>query len=106
MAYSNEPPAGYLPPRFPSLNIKTLIDPTPEKRYTLYHIYDAWRFTVIWTLVVYALFHLGVVLITMFTHGWKKSSRKYLWVTPIVYLFVAGLEAILSGSIVGLMLVF
>ncbi|EHK15574.1 uncharacterized protein TRIVIDRAFT_38082 [Trichoderma virens Gv29-8] len=98
------PPANYTTPPFPSLNVHTLFDATPDKRYTLYYIKDVWRFTVIWTLIVFALFHLGAVFIAMFTHGWKKSSWKYLWITPIVYLGVAGLEAVLSGTIVGVML--
>jgi hypothetical protein len=38
----------------------------------------------------------------MFNHGWKKSSWKYLWAVPIIYLVMAGLEAVLAGSIVGL----
>lgn len=54
---------------------------------------------------MYALFHLGAVMIALFTHGARKKSWKLLWVTPIVYLTVAGLEAILSGSVVGLVYV-
>ncbi|PNP37515.1 hypothetical protein TGAM01_v201159 [Trichoderma gamsii] len=97
------PPRNYTTPRFPSLNVNTLFDSTPDKRYTLYYIGDVWRFTVIWTLITFALFHLGAVFIALFTHGWKKSSWKYLWLTPIIYLGVAGLEALLSGTIVGVM---
>ncbi|PTB66357.1 hypothetical protein BBK36DRAFT_162227 [Trichoderma citrinoviride] len=98
------PPANYTTPPFPSLNVHSLFDATPEKQFTLYFIGDVWRFTVIWTLITFALFHLGAVFIAMFTHGWKKSSWKYLWITPIVYLGVAGLEAVVSGTIVGVML--
>ncbi|EHK41386.1 hypothetical protein TRIATDRAFT_301972 [Trichoderma atroviride IMI 206040] len=98
------PPRNYTTPRFPSLNVNTLFDSTPDKRYTLYHIGDVWRFTVIWTLITFAVFHLGAVFIALFTHGWKKSSWKYLWLTPIIYMGVAALEALLSGTIVGVML--
>jgi hypothetical protein len=97
------PPANYTTPPFPSLNVHSLFDATPEKQFTLYFIGDVWRFTVIWTLMTFALFHLGAVFIAMFTHGWKKSSWKYLWITPIVYLVVAGIEAVVSGTIVGVM---
>lgn len=103
MSHPNTPPDSYETPRFPSLNIQTLYDTTDNKRYTLYYILDVWRFTLTWTLIIYALFHLGAVLIAMFTHGWKKSSWKYLWAVPVVYLVMAGLEAVLAGSIVGLM---
>lgn len=103
MPFPNEPPASYRTPPFPSLNIHDIHDFTDDKRYTLYYIGDAWRFTLMWTLIVFAVFHMGAVLIAWFTHGWKKSSWKYLWVAPIIYLGVAALEAVVSGSIVGLM---
>lgn len=102
---NNQVPPNYQTPPFPSLNVRNLTDQTENKIYTLYYIGDAWRFTVIWTLIVYALFHLGAVMIALFTHGARKKSWKLLWVTPIVYLTVAGLEAILSGSVVGLVYV-
>ncbi|KAI7760392.1 hypothetical protein LZL87_008482 [Fusarium oxysporum] len=47
---------------------------------------------------------MGAVLIAMFTHGWKKSSWRYLWAVPVIYLVIAGLEAVMAGSIVGLVL--
>ncbi|PHH64689.1 hypothetical protein CDD81_4130 [Ophiocordyceps australis] len=104
MVTFNEPPPGYQTPRFPSLNVRTLYDRTPQRIYTLYHIDDVWRFTLVWTLIVYASFHLGAVVVAMLTHGWKSSSWRYLWLVPLVYLVVAGLEALLAGSIVGLLL--
>lgn len=103
MSASNEPPPGYKTPPFPSLNVHTLADETHDKIYTLYHIGDAWRFTVVWTVIVYAVFHMGAVLIALFTHGFKRKSWKVLWIAPIVYLAVAGAEAVISGSIVGIM---
>ncbi|KAG9257252.1 uncharacterized protein F5Z01DRAFT_460859 [Emericellopsis atlantica] len=104
--YHNPPPPNYQTPRFPSLNIGTVYDYSQDRRYTLYYVSDVWRFTVIWTLIVYALFHLGAVVVAVLTHGWRISTWKYLWAVPIVYLVIAGLEAILAGSIVGVMSVF
>ncbi|RSL61264.1 hypothetical protein CEP54_006313 [Fusarium duplospermum] len=104
MALPNEPPKDYQTPGFPSLNIQTFRDTTHDKQFTLYYILDVWRFTLLWTIIIYACFHLAAVLIAMFNHGWKKSSWKYLWAVPIVYLVMAGLEAVLAGSIVGLVL--
>lgn len=97
------PPAGYSTPRFPSLNIDTLYDETDDRRYTLYYIADVWYYTTLWTLIVYIFFHLGAVGIAMFTHSWTKSSWKYIWVVPLSYILVAGVEALISGSIVGVM---
>ncbi|POR35638.1 Uncharacterized protein TPAR_04150 [Tolypocladium paradoxum] len=104
MPFPNDPPPNYHTPRFPSLHLRILSDPTPQRMYTLFYIKDVWRFTLIWTLITFAVFHLGAVLVALFTHGWKKSSWKYLWAVPVVYLVTAGLEALLAGSIVGLII--
>lgn len=106
MVHPNSPPKSYHSPRFPSLNVETLADTTDDRRYTLFYLSDIVRFTVIWTLIVYALFHLGAVLVAFSSHGFKKSSWKYLWLTPAVYLVIASLEAVLSGTIVGLLYVY
>ncbi|KAH7267523.1 uncharacterized protein BKA55DRAFT_555926 [Fusarium redolens] len=104
MALPNTPPPDYQTPRFPSLNVQTLFDTTADKQFTLYYVLDVWRFTLLWTLIIYACFHMGAVLIAMVTHGWKKSSWRYLWAVPVIYLVIAGLEAVMAGSIVGLVL--
>jgi hypothetical protein len=106
MALPNTPPKDYKTPRFPSLNVQTLYDTTDDKQFTLFYILDVWRFTLLWTLIIYACFHMGAVLVAMFTHGWKKSSWRYLWAIPVIYLVMAGLEAVMAGSIVGLLSVF
>lgn len=101
MFYPGDPPPNYETPAFPSLNVKTLQDLTPNRTYTLYYISDVWKFTVLWTLITYASFHLGAVLVALFNHGLKKSSWRFLWAVPITYLFIAGIEAIIAGSVVG-----
>lgn len=106
MALPNTPPDDYQTPRFPSLNVQTLYDTTSDKQYTLYYVLDVWWFTLLWTLIIYEVFHLGAVLVALFTHGLKKSSWRYLWALPVIYLVVAGLQAVMAGSIVGLVLVF
>ncbi|KJZ72909.1 hypothetical protein HIM_07672 [Hirsutella minnesotensis 3608] len=102
MSNPTVPPEGYRTPPFPSLSIFRLSDTTPQRLHTIYYIEDAWRFTLLWTLITYAVFHLGAVAVTFLTHGWKKSSWKYLWAVPGVYLAMAGLEAVLAGTVVGL----
>ncbi|KAG5947297.1 hypothetical protein E4U59_001373 [Claviceps monticola] len=104
MVFPGHPPPNYETPAFPSLNVRTLYDRTPNRIYTLYYISDAWKFTVLWTLITYAFFHLGAVLVALFAHGLKKSSWRFLWAVPIVCLFVAGIEALIAGSAVGLIL--
>ena len=96
------PPEGYRTPRFPSLNL-ILRDTTPTRQWSLYNISDIWRFTLIWTFILYAIFHLGAAAVAMLMHGKNRNSWKYLWSVPLVYVLVAGIEALFAGSIVGAM---
>lgn len=115
----------YRTPPFPSLY--WLIGP-PHLVHPayLYHIKDIWRFTLFWTLILLEAAHLLVanyaVVIVWWggrsdpsrsmkdekspstrgrTGGWRKL--KVLWMVPVVYGVVAGVEAVLAGSVVGLM---
>jgi hypothetical protein len=55
-------------------------------------------------LIVYAVFHLVVAAFAVCMQlGKAKSAWKYVWIIPVVYATVAGIEALLAGSIVGLM---
>lgn len=55
-------------------------------------------------MIIYALFHLGAAGIALAMQvGKRRSNWKFLWMVPIFYLVVAGLEALFAGSIVGLM---
>ncbi len=38
--------------------------------------------------------------------GKGKSAWQYVWIIPLLYSVVAGIEALLAGSIIGLMLVY
>ncbi|KHN99673.1 Transmembrane protein 170 [Metarhizium album ARSEF 1941] len=104
MSFLGNPPRNYRTPPFPSLNVHTLQDHTPNRTYTLYRISDAWKFTVLWTLITYIFFHLVAVSVAFFSHGFNKGSWRFLWAVPIIYLLIAGLEAVIAGSIVGLVL--
>lgn len=93
------PPTGYTTPRWPSL-----FWPPLEDRYVLYHLDDMWRFTLIWTFVMYACFHwaaIGIALIVQI--GKKKTNWKYLWTVPIIYSAIAAVEALVAGSVTGAM---
>jgi hypothetical protein len=93
-----ETPANYTVPHFPSLYW-----PPHHFSYTLRNIGDIWRFTFLWTIIIYAIFHLGATGIAFLMQvGKRRSNWKYMWVVPIVYGFVAGFQAMFAGSVVGL----
>ncbi|KAI1742236.1 hypothetical protein F4680DRAFT_44608 [Xylaria scruposa] len=92
----NYPPPDYHTPRFPSLC-------WPDDC-VIYTVYDSWRFTLIWTLILFTAFHLSATAIALLMQVGKPRSRwKYLVAVPIVYAIVAGVEAFVAGSVVGSM---
>lgn len=93
-------PVGYKTPRFPSLYspIKAALD---EPQY-LYHSQDIWRFTFFWTIIIFEGFHLAVSGYAVIVQ-WK--NWRTMWMVPLVYMFLAGVEAALAGSVIGLMYV-
>ncbi|KXX75922.1 Protein-S-isoprenylcysteine O-methyltransferase [Madurella mycetomatis] len=94
-------PAGYTNPPFPSL-----FWPPQESTVILYELDEMWKFTLYWTLILYGLFHLGAVGVAVLMQvGKRRSHWKYLWLVPLVYALIAGAEALIAGSVAGLMLV-
>ncbi|KAK3333264.1 hypothetical protein B0T19DRAFT_417577 [Cercophora scortea] len=92
-------PDNYSTPPFPSLRW-SLQDTAAD----LYTLHDIWRFTLLWTLIIFGSFHLAAVSIALLMQvGRPKSNWEFLWLVPLIYAFIAGLEAILAGSVVGLM---
>jgi hypothetical protein len=63
----------------------------------LYYANDIWRFTLLWTLIVYAAFHLA----SGFYAFCMMPSKQSLGI-PLVFAIVGGIEATMAGSIVGL----
>jgi len=98
----NYPPENYHTPSFPGINWQ-LRDLTDDHRWSLFHIGDIWRFTVLWTIIIYAVVHLGAAAITIAMHTNKRGSLTYLWAVPLLYLIVSGVQALVAGSVVGLM---
>lgn len=93
-------PPTYTTPPFPSLY--WFIRGKPDDPQYLYHQIDIWRFTFYWTLIVYEAIHIaasGYALILQ----WK--SWRFIWIVPLVYIAIAGVEAILAGTVVGLLYV-
>lgn len=97
-------PLDYTTPSFPSLYWP--YKAAPGVANYLYNTHDIWRFTLLWTLIVYAGCHVVVVLYAVLMQlGKGKKAWKYVWTFPIIYCAIAGLEALIAGSIVGLMCV-
>jgi hypothetical protein len=124
-----EVPHDYLPPNWPSLYWP--IRAPPGRASYLYYTNDIWRFTLYWTLLfncaVHASASVWAVLMQLrsafarsHSHtraaagdgtgsfGTQGSSVKqtlaWVWLVPVVYCVVGGIEALLAGSVVGLIL--
>ncbi|OJJ31003.1 hypothetical protein ASPWEDRAFT_119895 [Aspergillus wentii DTO 134E9] len=96
---NNRVPINYQIPSFPSL-----YDPLPTHHtlaYYLYYTQDIWRFTLFWTLIFYAATHLTVAACAL---AMQCRSWRICLAVPLVYIVIGGLEALLAGSIVGLVL--
>ncbi|KAJ5187105.1 Integral membrane protein [Penicillium cf. viridicatum] len=96
---NNRVPINYEVPSFPSL-----YDPLPVNRQQAYYLYytkDIWRFTLFWTLIFYGATHLTVAGCAVLTHF---RNWNVIWIVPLVYSFIAALESLLAGSIIGVVL--
>lgn len=96
---SNRVPLDYVVPSFPSLYDPVFAARSGDANY-LYYTSDIWRFTLFWTLLLSGGAHLLVAgcAILMQWRNWRV-----IWITPLVYGVIGGLEALLAGSIVGLL---
>lgn len=94
-------PISYHVPSFPSL-----YNPRPgsdHQAYYLYYTSDIWRFTLFWTMILFGGTHLCVAICAAVM---QCRSWKVICAVPVLYLVVGALEAVLSGSIVGLVYAF
>jgi hypothetical protein len=99
----NDP--NYERPGFPALYWPHLAT-DPEAGIFLCSLYDIWRFTLLWTLIVYGIFHMAAALLAIFMQlGRGKVSWKYIWIIPLAYALLAAIEAVLAGGLVGLVFV-
>ena len=97
------PPDNYITPSFPALYWPPQSE-VPERG--LYTVGDITRFTLIWTVLIYAACHLGAAAIAIAMQlGKRNTNWRYMWMIPMVYILAAGVEALFAGSVVGLMLV-
>ncbi|TGZ79651.1 hypothetical protein EX30DRAFT_342277 [Ascodesmis nigricans] len=92
------PPPGYTTPPFPSL-----YNPHPSSTSQpkfLYHTSDAIRFTLLWTLIVYAGFHLASGVYGLILRPSRVGAAGF----AVIFTLVGGIEAALAGSVVGVLL--
>ena len=93
---SSEVPLDYVTPPFPGLYWPVPLR-SVQANY-LYHPDDVWRFTALWTLIFFEAIHLVVA-------GWACGVQwrnwKIIWITPVIYAVIGGIEALIAGSIVG-----
>ncbi|KAF2201728.1 hypothetical protein GQ43DRAFT_455588 [Delitschia confertaspora ATCC 74209] len=93
---SSSAPIDYETPTFPSLYWPLpFIDAHPSY---LYYAGDIWRFTVLWTLLAFGAIHIVVALWACIVQ-WR--SWKLIWVVPVLYTVIGGIEGVVAGSIVG-----
>lgn len=98
---SNRVPVNYQVPSFPSLYDPIRAKTSGGPAYYLYYTDDIWRFTLYWTLILYGAAHLAVAACAAVMQ-WR--NWRVIWVVPLVYAIVGGLEGLLAGSVVGLVL--
>lgn len=89
-------PLSYTPPPFPSLYWPFPVSGT-QVQY-LYDAYSMWEFTLYWTLICVVGVHLaaaGYACVIQY-RNWK-----IIWVAPVVYTLIGGIEALIAGNVVG-----
>lgn len=95
VVYSQQP-QGYETPAFPSLYWPFPI--SGDQAYFLYTTSDVWRFTLLWTLICYAALFLTTSLYAVALQ-WQRW--RVIWIVPVIWAVIGGLEALIAGSIVG-----
>ncbi|KAF2634798.1 hypothetical protein P280DRAFT_554324 [Massarina eburnea CBS 473.64] len=93
---SSAAPAGYVTPEFPSLYWPLPLHGT--QRFYLYNPNDIWRYTMLWSVMFFGAIHFTAAAWACVVQ-WR--NWKFIWITPVVYLVVGGLEGFIAGSVVG-----
>ncbi|QIW99956.1 hypothetical protein AMS68_005474 [Peltaster fructicola] len=92
----NTRPLSYEAPPFPSLYWPIPVY-GPQSQY-LWDATTIWRFTLLWTLIDVIGIHLLAAGYAMVIQ-WR--NWKFIWITPIIFGLVGGIEAVIAGNVVG-----
>lgn len=99
----NPAPLDYATPPFPSLYWPYHAKPGVANY--LYYTTDIWRYTLLWTLIIYAVVYLTTSAFAVLMQlGKGKKAWQYVWMIPLGFALIAGVEALMAGSFVGLIL--
>ena len=93
---SNPAPPDYVPPAWPGLYW-----PLPLHGGQATYLYSSsaiYRFTVLWTLVLFGAAHLACAGYALAA---QRQHWRVVWAVPVVYAVVGGMEAFVAGSVVG-----
>lgn len=89
-------PLSYTPPQFPGLYWPFPIGGTQVSY--LYYASDMWRFTLYWTYIDIIGVHLVASAYACLIQ-WR--NWKVIWIVPIIYAIIGGIEATIAGNVVG-----
>jgi len=89
-------PLSYVPPPFPSLYWPFPVGGT--QTYYLYDSYSMWRFTLLWSIIAVIGVHL---VAAAYACAMQWRNWKIIWVTPVLFGLIGGIEAIIAGNVVG-----
>ena len=95
---SGHKPSNYTTPAFPALYWP--VSALPGEPQYIYDVADAWRFTLFWTIIIFEAFHLAA---SGYACAVQWKNWKIMWMVLLLYMAVSGVEALLAGSVVGLM---
>lgn len=131
-SYTNTQPVAYTTPPFPSLYWPFHVSPGVAQY--LYSTTDIWRFTLYWTLITIPLAHFFAAItaiLMQFSSAYQcrmyiskpatraklsaknkkllgerpmRNTLKWVWVIMGVYMIIGAIEALIAGSLVGLVL--
>ncbi|CAR56731.1 May24p [Kluyveromyces lactis] len=91
-------PVGYQVPDFPSLYW-----PMNNGKFSvayLYYLPDIWRFTIFWTMILFAIVYGTTGAIAWTTH---KKILFGFWMIPL-YIMIGMAQAFVSGTVVGILI--
>jgi hypothetical protein len=97
MPVANITPLDYTVPSFPSLYWP--INARSGESFYLYGLTDIWRFTLYWTFLSYAAIYLAT---SLYAVAMQPKNWRLVWIVPIVYAVMGAIEALMAGSLVGL----